>query len=91
MYVPQSSSAQIANNPRLVDVNYNGELSGLLDMVAARFGLSWKFEEGKIKIYNLDTETFYLNAIASGTEMRSDVQSGTTMVNGASSGTASSS
>jgi len=90
MYVPQSSSAQIANNPRLVDINYNGELSGLLDMVAARFGLSWKFEEGKVKIYNLDTETFYLNAIASGTEMRSEVQSGTTMVNGASSGTASS-
>lgn len=81
-YMP--SPAQTATNPRLVDVNYNGELSGLLDMVAARFGLSWKYEDGRVKIYNLDTETFYLYAIASGTEMRSDVQSGTTMVNGAS-------
>lgn len=83
-YVQQLS--QIATNPRLVDVNYNGELSGLLDMVAARFGLSWKYEDGRVKIYNLDTETFYLYAIASGTEMRSDVQSGTTMVNGATGG-----
>lgn len=86
-YAPQP--AQTVTNPRLVDVNYNGELSGLLDMVAARFGLSWKFEDGRVKIYNLDTETFYLYAIASGTEMRSDVQSGTTMVNGASGGSAS--
>lgn len=89
-YVPQSAATQMALNPRLVDVNYNGELSGLLDMVTARFGLSWKVEDGRVKIYNLDTETFYLNAIASGTEMRSDVQSGTTMVNGASGGVAGS-
>lgn len=89
-YVPQSAATQMALNPRLVDVNYNGELSGLMDMVTARFGLSWKFEDGRVKIYNLDTETFYLNAIASGTEMRSDVQSGTTMVNGASGGPAGS-
>lgn len=81
---PQSAAAMMATNPRMVDVNYNGELAGLLDMVTARFGLSWKYEDGRVKIYNLDTETFYLNAIASGTEMRSDVQSGTTMVNGTS-------
>lgn len=80
----QSTAALMATNPRLVDVNYNGELGGLLDMVTARFGLSWKYEDGRVKVYNLDTETFYLNAIASGTEMRSDVQSGTTMVNGTS-------
>lgn len=90
IYAPPSAAAQMAINPRLVDVNYNGELGGLLDMVTARFGLSWKFEDGRVKIYNLDTETFYLNAIASGTEMRSDVQSGTTMVNGASGGGAGS-
>lgn len=85
-YGLQSTAAQTGVNPRLVDVNYYGDLSGLLDMVTARFGLSWKFEDGRIKIYNLDTETYYLNAIASGTEMRSDVQSGTSMVNGTSGG-----
>jgi type IVB pilus formation R64 PilN family outer membrane protein len=82
---PQSASAQMTNNPRLIDVNYNGKLSGLLDMVAARFGLSWKYEDDYIHIYNLDTETFYLKAIAGDTEMHSDVQSGTTMTSGASS------
>jgi type IVB pilus formation R64 PilN family outer membrane protein len=85
-YMLQSASERMAANPRLVDINYNGELTGLLNMISARFGLSWKFDDGLIKIYNLDTETFSLNAIASSTEMRSDVQSGTTMVNGVSGG-----
>lgn len=82
MYPGVQATAASGDNRRLVDINYKGELPGLLDMVTARFGLSWKEEEGRIKIYNLDTETFHLHALASDTDMRSEMQSGTTMVNG---------
>ncbi|MFD2274641.1 secretin N-terminal domain-containing protein [Undibacterium arcticum] len=43
-------------------------------------------KRGKIKIYNVDTETYQLQTIAGGTDMNSVVQSGTTMVNGVSGG-----
>jgi type IVB pilus formation R64 PilN family outer membrane protein len=84
-------TSQSTLHNRLFDINYNGELNGLMDMVTARFGLSWKEEEGRIKLYNLDTETFYLNTLASDTEMHAQMQSGTTMVNGASGGATGSS
>lgn len=80
----QQSQGAATVNSRLIDINYNGDLNGLMDMVTARFGLSWKEEDGRLKVYNLDTETFYLSTLASDTDMRADMQSGTTMVNGAS-------
>lgn len=84
--MPNGSSAGSGNYSRLVDINYSGNLSGLMDMVTARFGLSWKYADGYLKIYNLDTETFYLSAIASSTSMQSDVVSGMTTGGGASGG-----
>lgn len=45
-------------------VNYeNGSLSGLLDMVAARAGVSWRYEEREIIFYRFVTKTFSLKAI----------------------------
>lgn len=79
-----SVGATAANN--LIDINYHGELAGLLEMVTSRFGLLWKKEDGRIKIYNVDTETFAIHTLAGSTDMASIVQSGTTMVSGAATG-----
>lgn len=79
----QARGTGVSAQSNLIDINYHGELAGLLEMVTSRFGLLWKQEDGKIKIYNLDTETFAINALASSTDMSSVVQSGTTMVTGA--------
>jgi type IVB pilus formation R64 PilN family outer membrane protein len=70
----------------LIDINYHGELAGLLEMVTSRFGLLWKKEDDRIKIYNVDTETFAIHTLAGSTDMASIVQSGTTMVSGAAMG-----
>lgn len=76
-----------------VDINCrNCELPVVLDMVTARLGLSWRTEEDgrSIRIYSVDTMTFPIHLIASGTDdndtnMRSEFQSGTTQTNGVSS------
>ncbi|MCY0853023.1 PilN family type IVB pilus formation outer membrane protein [Cupriavidus sp. D39] len=85
---PQPMGAQTglgnAGQIGLLDLNYHGELSGLMDTVTSRWGVSWKVEDGKIKIYNVDTRVFLLSAFNSDTTLKSDVQSGTTMVNGTS-------
>jgi type IVB pilus formation R64 PilN family outer membrane protein len=74
---------------KLIDINYHGELAGLLDMVAARYGISWKVDDGRIKLFSVDTATFYLHTIATTTEMQSAVVAGTTMLNGSSSSSSS--
>ncbi|NVE00133.1 PilN family type IVB pilus formation outer membrane protein [Massilia sp. BJB1822] len=40
-----------------------GTLQGLLDTVAARFGVFWKYAEGGIQFYYTESETFQISAI----------------------------
>lgn len=78
-----ASDAAPARNGRLVDISYSGDLEGLLDVVAAKFGgLSWKREDGRVTIYNLDTQTFHLYAFGSSTDITADSTAGTTMAGG---------
>ncbi|KVV07490.1 hypothetical protein WK77_17030 [Burkholderia ubonensis] len=69
----------------LIDVNYDGDGDGFLDMLTARMGgLSWRQDEsGVIRIYAVDTRTFSIASIATDTQLDSNFQSGTTMVAGA--------
>ncbi|MGP8437816.1 PilN family type IVB pilus formation outer membrane protein [Paraburkholderia fungorum] len=69
-----------------IDVNYSGDLNGLLDMVTAREGIAWKPENNgsAVIIYGVDTRMFNIHLIATDTDMKSEFQSGTTQVNGVS-------
>lgn len=80
----RAAQSATPDQSKLVDVNYSGELSGLLDMVVAKFGLSWRVEDGRIIIYNLETRTYSIHAINSDTDLKSEVQSGMTSTNGTS-------
>ncbi|MBR3676716.1 MAG: PilN family type IVB pilus formation outer membrane protein [Alphaproteobacteria bacterium] len=44
-------------------VNYKGPLSGLLDEVANRFGIWWKYEKNEVYFYKYITKTFVLHAL----------------------------
>ncbi len=47
-----------------MQINYQGPLSGLLDMVAAHFNVAWKYEMGRITIDNTITRSFDVPALA---------------------------
>jgi type IVB pilus formation R64 PilN family outer membrane protein len=47
-----------------LSIDYEGPLSGLLDIVANKAGMWWKFADGKLIFYRTETRTFYLPAIA---------------------------
>lgn len=84
---PFAQPQQSQQNPSqigLIDLNYDGELPGLLDTAVSRWGVSWKVDGDKIKIYNVDTRVFRILAFNSDTDFKSDVVSGTTMVSGSS-------
>lgn len=76
-------------SPGLIsNIKWNHQaVEGLLDVVTARLGLSWRVVEGVVSIFYLDTRTFHFYAIPSATDLQSVVQSGTTTAAGVSGGT----
>jgi type IVB pilus formation R64 PilN family outer membrane protein len=47
-----------------MSISYEGSLSGLLDVVANKSGVWWKFSDGRLIFYRTETKTFYLPAIS---------------------------
>ena len=77
----QTSSQQVTvqqGDGGLRGVSWNGSLSGLLDNVTTRLGLSWRYEYGHIAIFWLDTRNFAINFMDSDASFESKTVSGTT-------------
>lgn len=72
--------------PHQISIRYTGELAGLLDAVTARLGLSWRYEDGAIAIFYLDTRVFRVFSIPTSTQMDSRVVSGTATTAGVTGG-----
>jgi len=83
-----SSSAPAAVNTgaTLNGLYWHGPLAGLLDTIASRLGVSWRYESGQIVIYALETWSLTLNFMDSQTDYQSRVVSGTTSKAGHSGG-----
>ncbi|EBR0232218.1 PilN family type IVB pilus formation outer membrane protein [Morganella morganii] len=76
-------SAQNQNGQNsLESLFWEGALSGLLDTVTSRMGLSWKYEHGRIVVFYLDTRSFPVTFMDSKAEFNSKVVSGTTTTSG---------
>jgi type IVB pilus formation R64 PilN family outer membrane protein len=69
----------------------NGDLRGLLDAAAARFGVSWKVANGTILFYFTDTRTFQVSAIPGDASVNANVMSGATSDNSTGNGNTASS
>lgn len=54
--------AQWADSTRMI-VNYKGPLSGLLDEVANRFGIWWKYDKNQVYFYKYITKTFVIYSL----------------------------
>lgn len=73
---PQNAS--IGSSDTLNGLYWNGELSGLLDTVSSRYGISSRFSNGRIYFYYLETKSFAIEFMDSKAEFNSRVVSGTT-------------
>ncbi len=67
-------------------VYWKGSLDGFLDNVTTRLGLSWRYEEGRIVIFYLDTRNFPVLFMDSQAGFTSKTVSGTTSSTGSSGG-----
>lgn len=67
-------------------VYWKGGLDGFLDNITARLGLSWRYEDGRIVIFSLDTRNFPVLFMDSQASFTSKTVSGTTSSTGSSGG-----
>jgi len=56
----------------------NGNLRGLLDTAAARFGVSWKYADGAIQFFHTASRTFQINTLPGDSTFNASVTSGAT-------------
>lgn len=73
----------VSGGTALRGVFWQGELGGLLDNVTTRLGLSWRYEQGRVAIFYLDTRTFPVMFMDSKASFGSKTVSGTTSSMGA--------
>lgn len=59
---PEAINADWAE-PNKILLSYKGPLSGLLDELASRFGIWWKYERGELFFYKYETRTFVVYSL----------------------------
>lgn len=60
-----------------IPMNYNGSLSGLLDIVGAHFNVAWRYEKGKIVLDQVVTRSFDIPALPIAASLSFDLSSKT--------------
>ena len=71
---------------RIADVSYSGNVAGLLDIATARLGISWKYENGAISFYYLETKRFDIKPADAKYQLKGSVSSGISTASGADGG-----
>jgi type IVB pilus formation R64 PilN family outer membrane protein len=80
---PARTAQTVVGDSALRGLFWQGGLGGLLDNVTTRLGLSWRYEQGRIAIFYLDTRTFPVMFMDSKASFGSKTVSGTTSSMGA--------
>jgi len=73
-----------------MSLNYEGTLNGLLDQLAQKTGVWWKFTDGKAVFFRSESKTFYLPTIARTFKGSSTITTTSTAATGSSSNGSSS-
>ncbi|MEI7307106.1 PilN family type IVB pilus formation outer membrane protein [Pectobacterium atrosepticum] len=76
-----------SNQPiSLENLMWQGDLAGLLDLMASRTGLYWRIDNGSIVFYLMETRSYALSMLNTKTSSTSSVSSGTTSTMGTTGG-----
>lgn len=75
---PAASMGSAAQSGPVRIAYSNGTFKGLLDVAASRFGVSWKYQDGAIHFYHVDSRTFQINTLPGDSSFSATVASGAT-------------
>lgn len=81
-----TTNTQLARLPLQIpmNLNYEGTLNGLLDQLAQKTGVWWKFADGKAMFFRSESKTFYLPTIARSFKGSSTITTTSASVSGSS-------
>ncbi|WP_099707725.1 MULTISPECIES: PilN family type IVB pilus formation outer membrane protein [unclassified Erwinia] len=72
-----ATAAVQASSPRLLtDLSYSGGLGGILDIATGRWGISWKYDNGDVVLYYLETRRFDIQPADAKYALKGTVTSG---------------
>ena len=81
--LPTQSATHAGKSRGPVRISFaNGNFKSLLDTVAARFGVYWKYANGTVQFYHTDSRTFQISAIPGDSSFSATVTSGATSSGG---------
>ncbi|ECG7533891.1 PilN family type IVB pilus formation outer membrane protein [Salmonella enterica] len=84
---PGYTSLSASSQPlTLNNLMWQGDINGLLDLMASRSGLYWRMDNGRIVFYLTETRTYPLYMLNTKTSSSSSVSSGSTSTMGATGG-----
>jgi type IVB pilus formation R64 PilN family outer membrane protein len=91
--MPASVNGQFTNqqNQNIWLAVYNGKLSGFLDLIAARYNISWEWDGAGVRFFKTKSKTYRITALPGNTSLKSKIgtqSSGSGASNGSSSGAA---
>lgn len=71
-----------------IQLTYDGPLAGFLDQITARTGTSWRYADGRLSIFALDTRSFRIASFGGATALSATIsnESGGSSSNGGGSG-----
>lgn len=73
MGLPGALNAVGGANTQIATIVYSGKVSGFLDLVSARYGVSWEWEGNGLHIFKTKSQTFRLAALPGDTSFASKV------------------
>lgn len=68
-----SASANTNTDSSLFQPSYSGKLSGLLDQIVSRFALWWRYKNGVISFYKMETRVFTIYALPVQTQLSANI------------------
>lgn len=75
--LPGSTSTTIMSGYSSMHLSYsNGPLSGLLDLIASKNNVSWRYQNGAVEIYRFMTKTFKVHSLPGSSELSASVERG---------------
>ncbi|HCQ8422351.1 TPA: PilN family type IVB pilus formation outer membrane protein [Klebsiella oxytoca] len=78
----QTTTPVVSSGGTLSGIDWQGPLGGLLDQIASRLGISWRYDDGRVVFHYLDTRTFRLKVLNAETAMNASLTGTTNTTSG---------
>jgi len=71
----QGFGGQASSMQQIVHLDFDGKVEDFLNLAASRYGVSWRYSDGRIEIYRTITKTFVIKSVPGSKTMSNSISS----------------